>query len=139
MLRLEDLGELTYGGLVTLSNWWDQKRIDEGKILKKDIFKKMETWTYLVPGVGAIAASAMGWMPRQAVWIEKVQTGFIYDAPRFVKGIMDALKTETATRSRAVEEAQRILRQSPRAQRLETGRYPAEHLTREFQGIRLVG
>jgi len=110
MLRLEDLGPLAYGTVVTLANAWDTKRIDEGKITKKEVFKKMETWAYVVPGAAAILSSAMGWMPRQEVWIDKVSTGFIYDAPRFIKGVVESMRAENATSSRAVREAQEILR-----------------------------
>jgi len=117
MLRLEDIGELAYGTAVTLAGAWDKKRIDEGAITKKDIFKKAETWAYLVPGVGAIVSSGMGWLPRQAVWVEKVSTGAIYDAPRFVKNLVESYRTETATKSRAVEEAQKILREHAARQR----------------------
>lgn len=138
-LRLENLGALGYGGVVTLSNWWDQKRIDEGKILKKDVFKKLETYTYLVPGVGAIAASAMGWLPRQAAWIDNVAIGFIYDSPRFVKGLIDAFRTETATstKTRVVRQARQIIQEHEAATRhqLNAGRVTERSYVPSFEKV----
>ena len=31
MIRIEDIGEIAYGGTVTLAEWWDNKRIAEAK------------------------------------------------------------------------------------------------------------
>ena len=50
MIRIQDFGEVAYGGAVTLTSWWDNKRIEEGKIGTKDVFKKASFYTYL--GVG---------------------------------------------------------------------------------------
>lgn len=118
MLRIEDFGELAYGGLVTGANYMDQKRMASGTLANKDVWKKFEFWAYLVPGVGSIAASYMGWMPRQSVWIDKISTGFVYDFPRFCKGLYDSLKPGATTSSGVVREAQKMIsahRQLPAA------------------------
>ena len=145
MLRLEDIGALGYGAIVTGAGLWDQRRIDAGTITNKEVFKKMETWAYLVPGLTALVSSGMGWMPKQAGWIDRVSTGFIYDVPRFMKNIWESQRTETATKSRAVQEAQRIIQQHSATTRQQltsgkaTQRYPSPVITKEFQDIRLVG
>ncbi|MBU1066992.1 hypothetical protein KKE60_04365, partial [Patescibacteria group bacterium] len=83
MIRIEDFGEITYGGVVTLTEWWDNKRIDEGKIGTKDVFKKASFYTYLGVGLAATLMSVFGWMRRYERWSEHVSHGFLYDLPRF--------------------------------------------------------
>jgi len=143
MLRLEDVGAFAYGGIVTGASILDDRRIKDLTITEKEVFKKMETWAYLGPGVAALLASGMGWLPRQAVWVDKIATGFIYDAPRFMKNVWESQKTTTpgGAQSRAVYEARQRIPQ-PAAQITSgksTQRYPAEQLTKEFKGVRLVG
>jgi len=115
MIRMQDLGELGYGSLVTLTEWWDQKRIDDGKITKKDILKKASTYGYLLPGGLATLTTAFGWMPALKPWDEHIAHGFIYDFPRFIKNVVESMREEAGTRSSAaVREAQRILAQGRR-------------------------
>ena len=112
MIRMQDLGELGYGSLVTLTEWWDQKRIDEGKITKKDVLKKASTYGYLLPGGLATLTTAFGWMTALKPWDEHIAHGFIYDFPRFIKNVVGSMREEAGTSSSAaVREAQKILAQ----------------------------
>ena len=147
MIKMQDIGELGYGGLVTLATWYDEKRITDGKITEKDIVKKMSTWAYLVPGGLATLTSAFGWVRALKPWDEHISHGFIYDFPRFIKDTVTAMRTEAgrSNSSAAVREAQRVLEQRQRtssrqlAQGKSTGRYPSPALVNEFEGVRLVG
>ena len=112
MIKMQDIGELGYGGLVTLSEWYDQKRIDEGKLTNKDILKKVSLYAYLIPGGIATLTSAFGWWRGVKPWDEHISHGFIYDFPRFVKNMVDVMGEDTSRNagdSAAVREAQRIL------------------------------
>ena len=112
MIRIEDFGEIAYGGAVTLTEWWDNKRIDEGKITKKEVFKKASFYTYLGVGLVATLASVFGWMRNWERWTEKLSTGFLYDLPRFAYNLsksMSAAGGMRSSESAAVREAQRIL------------------------------
>lgn len=120
MIRMQDLGELGYGGLVTLTEWWDQKRIDEGTITKKDVFKKASTYGYLLPGGAALLTTAFGWVPALKPWDEHIAHGFIYDFPRFIKNVVNAMREETSS-SAAVREANRILAQRRKQPALNPG------------------
>lgn len=121
MIRVEDLGELAYGGIVTGLAKWDASRMLKGQLTSKDILKKAETWGYVVPGIAAVAAAAMDFGGnRMNAWTERIAHGFIYDFPRFVVGVMDSLKT-TATTSNAVAEAQRIVNEQARQRALAAG------------------
>lgn len=112
MIRMQDFGEVAYGGVVTLTEWWDNKRIDEGKIAKKDILKKASFYTYLGVGLTATLCSAFGWWKRQELWMEHVSHGFLYDMPRFILSIVQSMGASSrGTRSDAVRQAQEILRQ----------------------------
>ena len=91
MIRIQDFGEIAYGGAVTLTEWWDNKRIDEGKIGAKDVFKKASFYTYLGVGLAATLMSVFGWMRRYERWSEHVSHGFLYDVPRFAYGLTKAL------------------------------------------------
>jgi len=125
MIRIEEFGAIAYGGAVTLTEWWDNKRIDEGKLAKKDVFKKLSFYTYLGVGLGATLASVFGWMRQWERWTEKVSTGFMYDLPRFAYNLSKSLSASGrshGSESSAVREAQRILQAR---QSLPSGR-PAE-------------
>jgi hypothetical protein len=112
-IRLESLGAAGYGGLVTLTDWWDDKRLNEGKITAKDTWKKFSFWTFLGVGGVAIISNAMGWMRGFERWTEPMSHGFLYGLPGFVKGVIDAMNLpETAGRganSAAVNQAQEVL------------------------------
>ena len=123
MIRIEDFGEIGYGGLVTLTEWWDNKRIDEGKIGTKDVFKKASFYTYLGVGLTATLMSVFGWMRRYERWSEHVSHGFLYDLPRFAYNLTKALGTASkrGSESSAVQEAQKILNERMRAKALTQG------------------
>jgi len=117
MIKLQDVGELGYGGLVTGLVAWDEKRIAEGKITEKDLVKKAGFWGYLVPGGLSLFANALGWMRRYEPWTERLSHGFIYGFPAFLKDVVDIYKEEVpgsagAKSSPAVREAQKLLAQA---------------------------
>jgi len=109
MIRMQDVGEIAYGGAVTFTEWWDNKRIKEGKIATKDVFKKASFYTYLGIGLPATMMSAFGWWRRYERWLEHLSHGFLYDFPRFILNLVQSLGTERRSQSDAVREAQRIL------------------------------
>ncbi len=135
MIRIEDFGEVAYGGAVTLTEWWDNKRIEEGKISTKDVFLKASFYTYLGVGLVATLMSVFGWMRRYEVWTEKVSTGFLYDLPRFVFNLSKSLSAagkSKASGSAAVREAQRILQQRSTARQLTEGQSAQRSYQPEF-------
>ena len=136
MIRIQDFGEVAYGGAVTLTSWWDNKRIEEGKIGTKDVFKKASFYTYLGVGLVATLMSVFGWMRRYEVWTEKVSTGFLYDLPRFAYDMSKTLSSAGRARtseSAGVREAQRILQQRATARQLTEGE--AKATQRSYQGL----
>ena len=110
-IRMQDLGEIGYGGAVTLTEWWDDRRIADGKIAKTDLWKKASFYTYLGIGLPATLISAMGWWRQMGLWAEHVSHGFLYDMPRFIYNVVQAMGTESRsqTNSDAVRQAQEIL------------------------------
>ncbi len=119
---VEDIGELTYGGLVTAANWWDEKRIADGQLVDSDILKKLGTWAYLVPGGAATVMSAFGVWRQQESWLEHVSHGFIYDFPRFLRSVITSMQGNgTTAGSAAVREAQRIMKSRQTAKQLNAG------------------
>ncbi|MBA7468321.1 hypothetical protein ES705_15616 [subsurface metagenome] len=137
MIRIQDFGEIGYGGLVTLTEWWDNKRIDEGKIGTGDVFKKASFYTYLGVGLAATLMSVFGWMRRYERWSEHVSHGFLYDLPRFAYGLTKALGAggRKGSGSSAVKEAQRILNEKLRAKALTEGRPTERSYQREFESV----
>lgn len=137
MIRIEDFGEITYGGVVTLTEWWDNKRIDEGKIGTGDVFKKASFYTYLGVGLAATLMSVFGWMRRYERWSEHVSHGFLYDLPRFAYGLTKALGAggRKGSRSSAVDQAQRILNEKLKAKALTQGRTAERSYQREFETV----
>jgi len=137
MIRIEDFGEIAYGGAVTLTEWWDNKRIDEGKIGPKDVFKKASFYTYLGVGLTATLMSVFGWMRRYERWEEHVSHGFLYDLPRFAMGLTKALGAggKRGSDSSAVEQAQRILNEKMKAKALGSGRAADRSYQREFESV----
>jgi len=134
MIKIQDIGELLYGGAVTTTEWWDNKRIEEGKITTKDIFKKASFYTYLVIGLGATAMSVFGWMKRFEPWTEKISTGFFYDLPRFAYNLTKSVTADKGrTESAAVKEAQRIVSQRKAPQQLTQGRVAQRSYQPEFE------
>lgn len=137
MIRIEDFGEIAYGGAVTLTEWWDNKRIGEGKITTKEVFKKASFYTYLGVGLVATLMSVFGWMKRYERWSEHVSHGFLYDLPRFGYNLTKALGTsgKRGSESRAVEEAQKILRDRIAAKSLTQGRVAERSYQQEFETV----
>ncbi len=137
MIRIEDFGEIAYGGAVTLTEWWDNKRIDEGKIGAKDVFKKASFYTYLGVGLTATLMSVFGWMRRYERWEEHVSHGFLYDLPRFAYGLTKALGAggKRGSDSSAVQEAQRILNEKMKAKALGSGRAADRSYQQEFEAV----
>ncbi len=135
MIRIEDFGEVAYGGAVTFTEWWDNKRIVEGKITTKDVFKKASFYTYLGVGLVATLMSVFGWMRRYERWTEKVSTGFMYDLPRFAYNLSKTMSSAGKSRtseSAAVREAQRILQQRSTARQLTDGQSTQRSYQPEF-------
>jgi len=126
-LKIYDLGELGYGGLVTLTEWYDTKRIKAGTLEKKEILKKFSFYTYVVIGLGATVISFMNGLSekkgRRGIapgWMEHISHGFIYDLPRQIFNNVEALLTPpgmstTGADSNAVKQARAILEQKTRA------------------------
>lgn len=113
MIRMQDLGEIGYGGVVTLTNWWDQTRIEDGRLQKKEILKKASFWAYLGIGLPATLVSAFGWWRRGENWMEHISHGFLYGLPGFVFDMVQSLRATSAgagTNSDAVRKASEILR-----------------------------
>jgi len=139
MIRIEDFGEIGYGGAVTLTEWWDNKRIDQGKIGTKDVFKKASFYTYLGVGLAATLMSVFGWMRRYERWSEHVSHGFLYDLPRFAYSLTKALGTsgKRGSESFAVQEAQRILNERMHAKALTQGRTADRSYQQEFAKVGL--
>jgi len=139
MIRIEDFGEISYGGIVTLTEWWDNKRIVEGKIGAADVFKKASFYTYLGVGLTATLMSVFGWMRRYERWQEHVSHGFFYDLPRFAYGLTKALGTTgqrgRGSESRAVDEANKILREKMRTRALPQGRATQRTYQPEFETV----
>jgi hypothetical protein len=116
---IEDIGEVAYGGLVTLTEWWDTKRIAAGKIQKKELLKQAHFYTYIVIGLGATIVSAMHLWKGKDSWMEHISHGFMYDLPRQAFNAVQALKTPpglstTGADSSAVRQARAILEQKAR-------------------------
>ncbi|MDD4986975.1 MAG: hypothetical protein PHQ43_14600 [Dehalococcoidales bacterium] len=107
-IKVEDLGELAYGGLVTGARYMDDKRMTEGKLADDEFFKKYQTYAYLVPGGVATIMSAFGVWRRYSPWIENISHGFIYGFPQFLMDTINSMKG-TSAKSAAVREAQKIM------------------------------
>ena len=109
-IRVEDVGELGYGAAFAAANWWDSKQIDEGKLRKDEVFKRVGFWTYLGIGLPSTLISAMNWMPRQKTWVENISHGFLFYLPSFIMDTAKELsKPKVAGSSAAIAEANRIL------------------------------
>ena len=130
MIRMQDFGEIAYGGAVTLTEWFDNKRIEDGKIAKKDIFKKASFYTYLGVGLPSTLMSAFGWWRPMEKWTEHISHGFLYDMPRFILNVVQSMGAGSkGTRSDAVRQAQEILHQR---QQLTAGRTAERSYQPEF-------
>jgi len=141
MIRIEDFGEVAYGGAVTLSEWWDNKRITEGKITTKDVWKKASFYTYLGVGLTATLMSVFGWMRRYERWEEKISTGFLYDLPRFAYNMSKTLSAQGRGRgseSAAVREAQRIIEERANQRLLGQGQNAQRSYEKVFDTVGVI-
>ena len=137
MIRIEDFGEVAYGGAVTLSEWWDNKRILEGKLATKDVFKKASFYTYLGVGLTATLMSVFGWMRRYEGWTEKLSTGFLYDLPRFAYNMSQTVSAGSGrgSASAAVQEAQRIIKEGSTRRQLAEAKVTDRSYQPEFKTV----
>ena len=132
-IRVENLGAVAFGGLVTASNWFDEQRMADGKLTDKDFFKKWGTYTYLGVGGAATIMSAFGTWRRQERWLENVSIGFMYGLPQWLVDVIQSMGG-TASKSAAVREAQRILSASGR--QLGPGSQTARTYQQEFRQVK---
>ncbi len=139
MLRMQDVGELAYGGLVMGAQWLDSDRIKKGKLVATAIWKKYSTWTFLGIGLIATLMSAFGWMRRYESWAEHVSHGFIFYLPIFVKEMVSNTGTGTGRTgsASAVAEAQKILATRRQGPALNAGIPVNQTLQPEFEGKRI--
>jgi hypothetical protein len=111
MITKYDIGELAYGGAVTLGAYLDDKRVTKGTLVATAFWKKYSTWVYLGLGVAAVAMSAMGWMRKYETWAEHVSHGFIYALPGFALNMVRSMQTTPGApiAGNAAAEAQRLM------------------------------
>lgn len=115
MLKVHDITEIAYGGLVTGLERMDKKRVTDGKIRNKDILKKYSTYAYAVPGAICTAATAMGWMRRYDAINERIAHGFLFGLPGFIMDIVDATGEGGGGAARStVRDAEQFLRERTR-------------------------
>lgn len=108
-IRKQDIGELAYGGLVTATKFFDNRRIEEGKLTSRDQLKKFSTYAYLVPGLGATIMSAFGTWRRYETWLEHISHGFMFGFPDWLTEVVTSMQTGSHSQSRAVAEAQKLV------------------------------
>ena len=113
MIKLQDLSELGYGGLVTGLAAWDAKRLEEAAYLEKEVWKSAKFWSFVAPGVAATVMNVIG-KPRGSEPItERLMHGFIYGFPSFIKETVEAVRVVVGGKAGggAVADAQRLLAQ----------------------------
>lgn len=138
MIKVQDFGEVAYGVGVTFAEWWDNKRIKEGTLAKKELWKKASFYTYLGVGLPATLMSAFGWWRRGERWTEHLSIGFLYDFPRFILGVVQSMSAGSkGTRSDAVREAQEIIRRKAEQESklLASGRSAERSYQPEFESV----
>lgn len=141
MLRIEDTGELVYGGIVTATQWWDDKRIAAGTLAAGSFWKKYSTYAYLGIGIVALAMSAFGWMRRYSTWAEHISHGFIYALPGFARQVISSMGgTAGSAGAGAVAQAQAILaaRRAQAAAQLGAGRQTARTYEPQFNKTAVI-
>jgi len=118
MIKLQDLSELGYGGLVTGLAAWDVKRLEEATYLEKEVYKSAKFWGFVAPGVASTVMNVIG-KPRGSEPItERLMHGFIFGFPSFIKETIEAVRVEgggTRAKGGAVADAQRLLAQQQAA------------------------
>uniref|UniRef100_A0A6M3M239 Uncharacterized protein n=1 Tax=viral metagenome TaxID=1070528 RepID=A0A6M3M239_9ZZZZ len=135
MFKFQALGAVGYGGAVTLTKWWDDKRIADGKLAEKEVWKKASFWTYLGIGLPATLLSAFGWWKASEAWMEPLSHGFFYDFPRFIYGLVTSMRAteKKNSGSAAVAEARRILAEANKTKQLNAGRDVSRSYQPEFE------
>ncbi len=141
-LRMEDAGELIYGGIVTGAEYWDAKRIAGGTLTNKEVWKKAGFWSYLVIGlVATVGPYVFGSLKRYSNWTDNLAHGFIYDLSRQTKNLIQSMGTTAGQRAggNVVDQAAELIRQRAAAQRqLNAGRATRDNMTiPQFQGQRI--
>ncbi len=126
-IRVEDIGEFAYGGLVTGAKFLDGQRMADGRLGDSEVMKRFSTYAYLIPGAGATLLSAFGGLRRQEKWWEHLSHGFIFGFPQWVTEVVSAMQGTQSNRGAAVREAQRILSNS------KTGQVTAGETSRSFE------
>ena len=137
MIKIQDIGEVVYGGAVLTASWWDNKRITAGTLADKELFKKASFYTYLGIGLPSAVISAFGWWKGGEAWLEHISHGFYYDLPRFIFSIVKSLGTTGRNRagSDAVAEANRVIAEARRAKQLGAGRQANRSYQEEFETV----
>jgi hypothetical protein len=136
MITKEHVGPLVYGGVVTLTKWWDAKRMEKaGSTLKQsDIFKMASTWSFL--GIGLAALAGTIWWRKYQGWTDRLTAGFLYGLPGFVYETMKATSKGTAgTGSRGIAEAQAILNAKRANAALGAGASTARSYQQDFANV----
>lgn len=134
MIRVQDIGPIAYGGLVTWLTDVDKDRVAKNEIRENEWYKKASFYAYVVPGAVSLIANAMGLMRRWEPWTERIMHGFLYDLPRFAKGMVASLKTSASVG--AISEAQRILAEA-RARQIPSPVYRPAQSARASVGIEI--
>lgn len=110
MIKLQDVSELAYGGLVLGLAELDAKRIEDGTLVPKEVYKSAKFWGYLGPGVASLVMNVLGKPRGMEAVTERVMHGFIYGFPQFIKETVEVVKEAApGAKSAAVKEAERLL------------------------------
>ena len=109
MLKVQDLGELGYGVVVTAAGWWDNKRIASGQLTQKAFYKKAGFYAYWAIGLAATANSVWGFWRKGQSYSEHISHGFIYDIPRQV---FNLIQSQRATPNMVAGDAAAALREA---------------------------
>ena len=118
MITKEHIGPLLYGGAVTLTQWYDDKRISQGKLTSKDVFKMVSTWTFL--GIGVLSLALTIWWRKYQGWTDRLTSGFLYGLPGFIYTTVKAT-SKTSGGGGAIAEAQAVLNQKLAAMNKQLG------------------
>ena len=136
MITKEHIGPLLYGGAVTLTQWYDDKRMSQGKLTSKDVFKMVSTWTFL--GIGVLSLVLTIWWRRYQGWTDRLTSGFLYGLPGFIYTTVKATSgTSRAAGGGAIAEAQAVLNQKLAAinKQLGAGKNTARSYQPQFNSV----
>lgn len=134
MITKEHVGPLIYGGAVTLTQWWDDKRITKGTVAAKDVFKLASTWSFL--GIGILSLVGTIWWRKYQRWTEYLAAGFLYGLPGFVYTTVKATSKTSGGNAGAIAQAQAILNQKmAAAKQLGAGSSTARSYQPQFNSV----